>query len=260
MSNSSSCSSRPTKSRSTLPLSLASSDGSNCTLVGSTSTGSGASNGGSHVAFNGNEECKLPSVASSRQFSVVNSGGNSRLVGGSATTITENVDTTPGSKSSKANGDNMASTNSSTPNYVPSPEIMFMVREHAKTISAISSISKRLEQLEVKVCDIQKNVTQCNSSNSKTEPKASTSSTVPQVLSDDSGGEYSRTTNGTNVDEDELLSLLDQIAKCSQQIRETQQAQLGQQSALMNSLPRDSVVAPPPPPPLQSSTAHPWAV
>lgn len=127
--------------------------------------------------------------------------------------------------------------------FNPSPEILFLVREHAKTVSAISNISKRLDQLEVRVCDIQKSVCHNKSSSSSaaiTDPKASSSCVAAHVLSDDSGGEYSRTTNGTNTDEDELLSLLDQLAKCSQQIRDTQQAQQSQQYGLLNSLTRDA--------------------
>jgi len=238
--------------------------------------------------------------------------------------------------------------------FTPSPEILFLIREHAKALSTLSSISRRLEQLEVKVCDIQRKtiITQqqqhgnnsclqstpcgasnflllgtppsspchhhphqhhsshscsCSNSNSsncivngtpvnRNGPSSSTvsSSTLTtttatvttskeqqelqptivccggcspssnnncnhnnhnnqgagvlvvtgegmsatgsppgatgvgnnNILSDDSGGEYSRTTNGTKADEDELISLLDQIARYSKQIRDTQQASL----------------------------------
>lgn len=130
--------------------------------------------------------------------------------------------------------------------FKPSPEILFLVREQAKTFSALNSICKRLKSLETSVCDMKRNVSQLNSNRSSKSAsielaeancsaKGATSSSNPLVLSDDSGGEYSRTTNGTNVDDDELLSLLDQIAKCSQQIQ--QQAHGSQQQYLvLNSL------------------------
>ena len=137
--------------------------------------------------------------------------------------------------------------------FKPSPEILFLVREHAKTLETLSCINKRLEQLEVKVCDIQRTVnnstlqlssnmassTHCDLVHSKSSANNCTSDQQEVlmthgkkhlgnngILSDDSGGEYSRTTNGTGADEDELISLLDQIAKCSQQIRDTQASQV----------------------------------
>jgi hypothetical protein len=140
--------------------------------------------------------------------------------------------------------------------FTPSPEIMFLIREHAKTLANLSSISKRLEQLEAKVCDIQRTVTDSKSSSIQLSntacgtSKESGMTLMPSsgnevltgkgasnhILSDDSGGEYSRTTNGTTADEDELISLLDQIVKHSQQIRETQSQQALQQHVLVNSI------------------------
>jgi hypothetical protein len=132
--------------------------------------------------------------------------------------------------------------------FSPSPEILFLVQQQAKTLSSLSAISKRLDELEVRVCDIQRTVTANNSSSSSksktktttadhlmiaSSSKCSASGQQLNVLSDDSGGEYSRTTSGTNVDEDELISLLDQIAKYSQTIRDTQQTQAQQQLASM---------------------------
>ena len=136
--------------------------------------------------------------------------------------------------------------------FTPSPEIMFLIREHAKTLANLSCISKRLEQLEAKVCDIQRTVTESSAGKSMTasssspggimvtssgnEVKVGSSGHNNHILSDDSGGEYSRTTNGTTADEDELISLLDQIVKHSQQIRETQSQQAMQQHVLVNSI------------------------
>lgn len=161
------------------------------------------------------------------------------------------------------NSGNVSSNITEGVSFTPSPEILFLVREHAKTLKTLSCISKRLEQLENKVCDIQRTVNntntmqlsctssssssniQCNSAHCadvhcKVRGKcahndggdAITASGSKKhlgnngILSDDSGGEYSRTTNGTVADEDELISLLDQIAKCSQQIRDTQANQV----------------------------------
>lgn len=127
--------------------------------------------------------------------------------------------------------------------FTPSPEILFLVQQQAKTLSTLSAISKRLEELEVKVCDIQRTVSATHSNHKKLDhlspsssSKCSASGQQQQlnVLSDDSGGEYSRTTNGTTVDEDELISLLDQIAKYSQTIRDTQQTQAQQQLASLS--------------------------
>ena len=116
--------------------------------------------------------------------------------------------------------------------FSPSPEVLFLIKSHAKTISAINNISKKLEQLEVKVCDISKqsshrqNVGTTKCSNKAIDSgKCHQHSCAAHVLSDDSGGEYSRSThtNGTATDEDELMSLLDQIGRCSQSIRDTRQ-------------------------------------
>ena len=122
--------------------------------------------------------------------------------------------------------------------FAPSPEILFLVQQQAKTLSTLSAISKRLEELEVKVCDIQRTVSATSSKKmdqlNPSSSKCSASGQQLNVLSDDSGGEYSRTTNGTTVDEDELISLLDQIAKYSQTIRDTQQTQAQQQLASLS--------------------------
>ena len=133
--------------------------------------------------------------------------------------------------------------------FTPSPEILFLVQQQAKTLSTLSAISKRLEELEVKVCDIQRTMATSSCRHATPAPTAtgselhvtpaSSSSKCSangqqNVLSDDSGGEYSRTTNGTTVDEDELISLLDQIAKYSQTIRETQQSQAQAQLASLS--------------------------
>lgn len=115
--------------------------------------------------------------------------------------------------------------------FNPSPEVLFLIKSHAKAISAINNISKKLEQLEVKVCDISKQSSRSSVVSSDTTKSCHAidsskchHSCAAHVLSDDSGGEYSRsTTNGTATDEDELMSLLDQIGKCSQSIRETRQ-------------------------------------
>jgi hypothetical protein len=154
------------------------------------------------------------------------------------------------------------------------PEIIFLIREHAKTLESISLITRKLHEIEVKVDQMstkwqsndhrdasnaiasangnrnqsnQTNVTHrtftldtCHSSK-----RASTSSTsagltaVPNVLSDDSGGEYGRTTNTTNTnsgDEDELLSLLDKITKCSHHIQQTQAVASAQTTAVLHSI------------------------
>ena len=137
--------------------------------------------------------------------------------------------------------DSPGTSNSTAPK--PSPEILFLVREHAKTISAINSISKRLDQLEVKVCDIHKSIVQSPSKSSVTPstsaaPVAGSSSDpkLANVCTNSDGG-VSEDSGLLAEPEDELLSILDQIARCSEAIRETQ----ARQYVLMNSLPRDSV-------------------
>lgn len=105
------------------------------------------------------------------------------------------------------------------------PTVLFLLRQQAKTELTLNTISERLDKLERKIRDIQNTV--ASGSLSKCSCRAS----------DDSGGEYSRTTNGTTVDEDELISLLDQIAKYSQTIRDTQQTAAQQQLASLSSPP-----------------------
>ncbi|RWS27256.1 ADP-ribosylation factor GTPase-activating protein 1-like protein [Leptotrombidium deliense] len=118
----------------------------------------------------------------------------------------------------------------------PSPEIMFLIREHAKTVANIKSITRRLQEIELKVDNIQRSINDKNHIYSVAEPKSKGDHCAVNVLSDDSGGEYSRTTTGTTTDEDELLSLLDQIAKCSHHIQQTQQAHLYQNQMLSSTL------------------------
>lgn len=139
-----------------------------------------------------------------------------------------------------------------------SPEIMFLLREHAKALSNLHSISKRLESLEVKVCDMQRSLNE-----SVVKPSSSGGTTTTTVLTanhhhhhnthhqvmsdgkggavsnDDSGGEFSGTTTGTAADEDELNSVLDQILKHSQQIRASQE-KAQQHQLLVNRVPNPS--------------------
>lgn len=118
-----------------------------------------------------------------------------------------------------------------------SPEIYFLIRQHAKTLTAINKITNRLEKLEHKVEDICKKVKQIDKFNEsrgmggggggikKGESSSSSgnnnATTTPNALSDDSGVEYSRTTTGTGHDDDELLCLLNQITKFSDSIKQT---------------------------------------
>lgn len=98
------------------------------------------------------------------------------------------------------------------------PEMFFLIKEHAKTLAAIDKITKRLSELEVKVHDIFTMVSRIEDSSNKQGGKR-VDLTGNQVVSDDSGGEYSRTTTGTGIDDDELLSLLNYIAKISDNIK-----------------------------------------
>lgn len=118
-----------------------------------------------------------------------------------------------------------------------SPEIYFLIRQHAKTLTAINKITNRLEKLEHKVEDICKKVKKIDKFNEsrgmggggggikKGESSSSSgnnnTTTTPNALSDDSGVEYSRTTTGTGHDDDELLCLLNQITKFSDSIKQT---------------------------------------
>ena len=126
--------------------------------------------------------------------------------------------------------------NSSNSDSNISLEMMFLIREHSKTLATVNKISKRLEELEKKVDDISKGVFKVEACSSSTL-KEGESNSAALILSDDSGGEYSRTT-GTTIDDDELLSLLQQITKCSHQIKQTQEAQINQNQILTNSLNR----------------------
>jgi hypothetical protein len=132
-----------------------------------------------------------------------------------------------------------SSTTSTTTTTEPniSPEILFLIKEQAKAIAKINALQKKVEQLELSV-NYQNNNNNNNSDNcvhelSHETSTASSSSTTKlvnnsnsckerNVISDDSGGEYSRATT-TASDEDELSSLLDQIARCSQQLQNSQQ-------------------------------------
>jgi len=115
-------------------------------------------------------------------------------------------------------------------------EMMFLIREHSKTLAAVNKISKRLEELEQKVDNISKGISKVDPCSSTIKDGESNSGAL--ILSDDSGGEYSRTTTGTATDDDELLSLLQQITKCSHQIKQTQEAQIYQNQVLSNSFTR----------------------
>ncbi|XP_053201115.1 uncharacterized protein LOC128386149 [Panonychus citri] len=96
------------------------------------------------------------------------------------------------------------------------PEIHFLIREHAKTLETINKITNRVDKLDHKIDDICRKVTQIGNNVIK---KGESSGTAPNALSDDSGVEYSWTTNGTGPDDDELLSLLNQITKFSASIK-----------------------------------------
>lgn len=106
------------------------------------------------------------------------------------------------------------------------PEIYFLIKEHAKTLAAIDKITRRLSDLEVRVDDILTKLLQIEESNkiNSNAKENKINSKRPdlsgnQVVSDDSGGEYSRTTVGTGIDDDELLSLLNYIGKISDTIK-----------------------------------------
>lgn len=175
------------------------------------------------------------------------------------------------------------------------PEIVFLIKEHAKTLETINQISKKLQEIELKVDDISQRLSKENSLNSNYNHKQvnnnqndqTTSSTdsaqvqktknssnqkelnqtrllpysykdvdhlsnnhlsnnlsnnatniIPnnQILSDDSGGEYGNKTTKTVSDDDELLSILEKITKCSHHILHTQQAYQQQGVAIYNSL------------------------
>ena len=176
------------------------------------------------------------------------------------------------------------------------PEILFLIKEHAKTLETINQISKKLQEIELKVDDISARLSRDNSlnhsytktinnhlqndhqqinktinqlklqqhnhhqakdqlnqryttfkdldnhhlSNNNLSQNNSTNNAtnIPhtnQILSDDSGGEYGNKTNKTVNDEDELLSILDKITKCSHHILQTQQA-YQQGNVIYNSL------------------------
>jgi len=102
------------------------------------------------------------------------------------------------------------------------PEILFLIREHAKTLAALNRISNRLSNLEKKVENIIQKINQIDQNKFKPDKKVEKCENgLNHVLSDDSGGEFSQST--TETDDDELLSLLDQIAKFSVIIKQTQQ-------------------------------------
>lgn len=168
------------------------------------------------------------------------------------------------------------------------PEILFLIKEHAKTLELINHISKKLQEIEIKVDDISqrlsrenslssdhfnkntnkrddqrpKNTNQLKSNDSPHQKElnqqtrlpyspykdvehhlsnnlSNTATNIPnnQILSDDSGGEYGNKTNTKTVsDDDELLSILDKITKCSHHILQTQQAYQQQGTAIYNSI------------------------
>ncbi|XP_074596884.1 uncharacterized protein LOC141851965 [Brevipalpus obovatus] len=118
-----------------------------------------------------------------------------------------------------------------------SPEMMFIIREQAKTLAAIDKMTRRVCELEIKVRDMMNAVSQMNESSSSKKmeahksciPNNSSKRNEANVISDDSGGEYSRATTsssgGASADDDELLSLLTHIAKMSDTIKSRSQYQ-----------------------------------
>ena len=100
-----------------------------------------------------------------------------------------------------------------------------MIREHAKTLATLNRITDRLSALESKVESIAHRFGQIKQEKSKSSLKKieKCESGANHALSDDSGGEFSQST--TETDEDELLSLLDQIAKFSVKIKQTHETQ-----------------------------------
>ncbi|XP_054163427.1 uncharacterized protein LOC128961235 [Oppia nitens] len=150
-----------------------------------------------------------------------------------------------------------ATTTAILPEASISPEILFLVKEQAKSIATINALQKRVEQLEriVKLQNLNLNLLtnnnfnhNCNHNKISPEVSASSSSspTSKQQLgvvnkqtlntckegthvSDDSGGEYSRAT--TTSDEDELSLLLDQIVRRAKQLNITN---IGSQQQTVN--------------------------
>lgn len=136
-----------------------------------------------------------------------------------------------------------SSTSTSSHDTELKPEILFLVRKHAEAIDRINKLEKRIEQIELSKSNVSSPETsvKCN----VMSPEVSHLSTNKMICkernttSDDSGGEYSR---ATISDDDELSSLLDQIAKYSKQIHQNQH-QVNQQSCMTQSiLPRQSMV------------------
>ena len=131
------------------------------------------------------------------------------------------------------------------------PEIYFLIRQHAKTLEAINKITNNVDKLEHKIDDIYRKVKQINKYNEsrgvgiKKGESSSSSGTTPNAPSEDSGVEYnSWTTNETGQDDDELLSLLNQITKFSDSIKKRQSQPLppGSQSSptRLNNCPNSS--------------------
>lgn len=177
------------------------------------------------------------------------------------------------------------------------PEIIFLIKEHAKTLETINQISKKLQEIELKVDDISQRLSKENSLNSHYNARSVNNSgdrtatgdskqqetktnhhkidsnqqkelnqtrlpysaykdvdhhlsnnhlsnnlsnnatNIPnQILSDDSGGEYGNKTTTKTVSDDELLSILEKITKCSHHILQTQQAYQQQGTAIYSSL------------------------
>lgn len=227
-----------------------------------------------------------PTVA----VSASSSSSSSTTVNGASGLNTSNNNL---SNSNDNNSNNSKRRHSSTNRREPklAPEIIFLIREHAKTLESISLITRKLHEIELKVDQMSNKLTDRNSGpcnfdigasngphrlyvqtnhhqqqqkalhlqqqqpsqvghstldtchSSKRASTSSHSAAVPNVLSDDSGGEYGRNTNTTNTtnntnsgDEDELLSLLDKITKCSHHIQQTQAVAAAQSNAVLHSI------------------------
>jgi len=114
-----------------------------------------------------------------------------------------------------------------------SPEILFLIKEQAKAIAKINALQKKVEQLEQTINyqsnsndnsgqELSHEILTASSTSATKLVNNSNSSKERNIICDDSGGEYSRATTSAS-DEDELSSLLDQIARCSQHLNNSQQ-------------------------------------
>lgn len=136
-----------------------------------------------------------------------------------------------------------SSTSTSSHDTELRPEILFLVRKHAEAIDRINKLEKRIEQIELSKSNVSSPETSVKCNVMSPEVSHSRTNQISckerNTTSDDSGGEYSR---ATISDDDELSSLLDQIAKYSKQIHQNQR-QVNQQSCMSQSiLPRQSMV------------------